>query len=324
MNVLISAAGRRVALLRIFREALAEIGISGRVFAADMSPMASAFHDADQGFLVPRCTTPAFVPAVLELCREHGIELIVPTIDTELPIYAAEVDRFRAAGVTVLISSPELISIANDKRRTHEWLVANDFPTVKQAEVDEVFRSPEAWMYPLLVKPVGGSSSIGVAIVSDEAALRHATKNGDYIVQTIAPGRELTVDVLVDREGRCVCAVPRERVEVRAGEVSKAVTRRRAAVIDLAKRLFEALPGAFGVQNVQVFADEDDVLSIIEINPRFGGGFPLTWEAGARYPCWLLEELTGRASGANERWTDGMVMLRYDDAVFVREQDVGR
>jgi carbamoyl-phosphate synthase large subunit len=133
--------------------------------------------------------------------------------------------------------------------------------------------------------------------------------------------------VLADRDGRCVCAVPRRRIEVRAGEVSKGVTVRSPRLQDLAARICAALPGAFGTITIQVFVDgepddPDADLAVIEINARYGGGFPLALEAGAEFPRWQLEELLGLPSTAQaDRWRDGLVMLRYDAAVFVDEAD---
>jgi carbamoyl-phosphate synthase large subunit len=118
--------------------------------------------------------------------------------------------------------------------------------------------------------------------------------------------------------------VPRRRLEVRAGEVSKGITVREPAVIDLAVRAAEALPGAWGCLNVQIFHDvASGQLAVIELNPRFGGGFPLAWEAGAHYPRWILEEVLGLPSTVHDRWTDGLVMLRYDAAVFRPREDCG-
>jgi carbamoyl-phosphate synthase large subunit len=323
-NLLISSAGRRVALVRAFRRALETLGLRGKVVAADISACASAFQEADDRFLVPRCTDQGFVEEVLERCRQHDIRLVVPTIDTELPIYAAHRDRFADAGVTVAVSSPELIALANDKVLTHRWLIDNDFPTVRQGSVGEVLADPAAWAYPLLVKPRGGSSSIGVATVTDAGELASATRRGDFIVQTIAPGVEFTVDVLVNRAGQCLCPVPRRRIEVRAGEVSKGMTVRDPRLESLATKVFSTLPGAFGVQNLQVFLDEaTGELNIIEINPRIGGGVPLSLRAGADYPRWMLEEIAGATSTVRDDWKAGLVMLRFDDAVFVDCQAAG-
>jgi carbamoyl-phosphate synthase large subunit len=323
-NVLISSAGRRVALLNSFRQALANIGVQGSVMAADMSSLSSAFHSADDSFLVPSCRHPEFIPSILENCSKRSIDLVIPTIDPELPVYAAHRDAFSEIGTTVGVSTPEVVAITFDKVSTHEWLVDKGFPTVKQYSVGEGDVGSNGLPFPLLVKPRRGSASIGVAIVEDPRQLEVATQAGDFVAQTIASGNEHTIDVLTDRSGRCVCAVPRRRLETRSGESSKGITVRSNELISLAERLCDALPGPYGPLTIQVFVDDSTGdLSVVEINPRFGGGFPLSWEAGARYPQWMIEEILGLPSTASSSaWKSGLVMLRWDEGVFVSADEV--
>lgn len=273
-NVLISSAGRRVALVEIFRRTLEHLGLSGSVLAADMSRLSSAAHSADRAFLVPPCSSDDFVPSMLEICAANGVGLIVPTLDPELPIYAEHRDRFAEIGTTVAISSPEAVAIAWDKGRTRDWLVANGFPTVHQATPEEVLSGSNGSVFPAVVKPRVGSASIGFSVVNDLLELEFAVRSGGFIVQSLAPGHEHTVDVLVNSSGRAVCAVPRRRIEVRAGEVSKGVTVRSPKLEELARSVCDALPGAYGPITVQIFHDDSSGESnVIEINPRFGGGF---------------------------------------------------
>lgn len=333
VTVLISSAGRRVELLRGFRRALASLGLDGKVVATDATWYSSAFHEADESVIVPRLDDPAFVPTLLEVCEKHAVDLIVPTIDTEMAAWVANRDRFAAIGTTVSLSGGDVVDIAADKQRTHDWLVASGFPTVAQATPEQVLADPAAWSFPLVAKPRFGSAGIGVGIVGDADELAAAVRRpglGEMVVQTLARGHEHTIDVLADRDGRCVCAVPRRRLEVRSGEVSKGVTVRSPRLQDLAARICATLPGAFGAISVQVFVDgdpdepaaDDAVLAVIEINARYGGGFPLALEAGADFPRWQLEQLLGLPSTAEaDGWRDGLVMLRYDAAVFVDEAD---
>ena len=338
VTVLVSSAGRRVELLRGFRRALGSLGLEGRVVATDATWYSSAFHEADEGIVVPRLDDPAFVPTLLEVCEKHGVDLVVPTIDTEMAAWVASRDRFAEIGTTVALSGGGVVDIAADKQLTHDWLADEGFPTVRQATPEAVLSDPAAWPFPLVAKPRFGSAGIGVGIVRDPDQLASAVRRpelGEMIVQTLAGGREHTIDVLADRRGRCVCAVPRRRIEVRSGEVSKGVTVRSPRLQDLAARLCAALPGAFGTITVQVFVDgdpddpapddaapDDADLAVIEINARYGGGFPLALEAGADFPRWQLEELLGLPSTAEpDGWREGLVMLRYDAAVFVDEAD---
>jgi carbamoyl-phosphate synthase large subunit len=324
-NVLISSVGRRVVLVGLFRQALAALDVPGSVFGADASRLSAGFHSVDGSFVVPPCKDPAFVPQMLQVCREREVRLVVPTIDPELSPYAHHREEFEAAGTVVAVSSPDVVEIGSDKGLTNEWLLREGFPTVRQAPVAEVFDDPEDWSFPVVAKPRFGSAAIGVAMADSPEHLSALTQDGEYIVQTVAPGVEHTVDVLVNRSGHPVCAVPRLRLEVRAGEVSKGMTIRNADIQRLASDVCIALPGAYGAITVQVFHDATtNTLTVIEINPRFGGGFPLAWEAGARYPRWMIEELLGFPSTAvADAWKDGLVMLRYDEAVFINREDAG-
>lgn len=320
-NILISSAGRRVVLARLFRAGLAELGLPGEVMAADISPLSAAYCEAGTRFLVPRCTDPEFVPALLERCIEHDIRLVVPTIDTELPILAETREQFAAVGTTVAVSGPATVRTGQDKLHTHEWLERAGLPTVRQWTPETAPADPAC--YPLIAKPRFGSSSIGVHLLHGPDGLEPLRKS-DYVIEEIARGNEHTVDVYVDRGGALVCAIPRRRLETRAGEVSKGVTVAHRGLLDLAGRVVAALDDAYGVLNFQCFVDpETDRLAVIELNARFGGGFPLSDAAGAHVPRWMVEDLAGLTSTATRTFTDGLVMLRFDDAVFTTRDALG-
>lgn len=319
-NILLSCAGHRVERVRILRATLDAMGLRGRVVTADAAPLSAAAAVADAAEILPPCRDAGFVPALLDVCKRHEIHLVIPEIDPELPVLAAARDQFSAVGATLLISAPQAVLISGDKIRTHEWLVASGFPTVKQGTPEEALAAPNDWMFPLIVKPAGGSASAGVARVLDAEELRYTTRRGGYVVQTVATGHEYTTDCLVNRTGKCVCAVPRRRIEVRSGEVFKGVTARVVPVIELATKIAETLPGAYGPLNIQMFYDEKSgALAVIEINARMAGGFPLAWQAGADFPRWIIEEILGLPSTARaDAWREGLVMLRYYEAVFTQ------
>lgn len=324
-NVLVSSAGRRVGLINIFRTSLSRLGVNGEVQAADMSLLSSAMESADKKHLIPRCTSSEFIPRMLEICRSEAIRLVVPTIDPELGVWAVNRERFEASGVAVAISSAATVRIARNKRRTHQWLVDNGFPTVRQADAATLLAGSSGWQFPCIAKPARGSASVGVLSIGSPEELRRLVDTEEYVVQELAPGREYTLDVLVSRAGSAVCAVPRKRLEVRAGEVSKGVTVRHAGIEDLGLAICDRLPGAYGVITVQIFLEEaSGEMRVIEINPRFGGGFPLAYEAGADYPRWMIEELLEMRPAASQHgWRGGLVMLRFDDAVYVDGSEVG-
>jgi carbamoyl-phosphate synthase large subunit len=320
VNVLISSAGRRVVLARLFRDALALLEVRGTVIAADASPLSATYTEASERFLVPRCTAPEFVPTLLDECRARKIDLIIPTIDTELPILASARGHFNAHGITVAVSGPETVAIGQDKALTHRWLVTSGLPHVTQWPSADAPDDPS--LYPLIAKPRCGSSSVGVQRVANPAELA-PLRSLDYVVEELAPGREHTIDIYIDRHGQLVTAVPRRRLETRGGEVSKGLTVANRDLITLAERVAAALPDAYGALNFQCFVGEDGQLAIIELNARFGGGFPLSDAAGAHIPRWMIEDLIGVPSTAGRDFVDGLVMLRYDDAVFTTRDALG-
>lgn len=324
-NIMISAAGRRVALLRLARRSIKELGLRGGMLGTDITPISSALHDGDDHRLVKPYADPECLEQMLAICEELNLKLIVPTIDPELPFYAEHRGRFADVGTTVMVSDPETIRIANDKQATHEWLMSQGFPTPRQAPVAVLLENLGDWAFPFFVKMRHGSSSTGATVVRDLEHLHAATSEGEFIAQTLAPGKEFTVDVFIDRAGKCRCAVPRRRLETRGGEVSKGVTVRHQAIEALACRVAEALPGGRGVMNIQIFYDHATrELQVIEINPRFGGGYPLSHEAGAPMVRWVIEEALGRPCTASmDCWRDGVVMLRFDDAVFIDRDRAG-
>ena len=319
MNVLFSSAGRRIGLMRCFREAFAELGLQGRIIAADAAPHAPAAHLADAFHLVPRCTEAGFLEALLEVCHRERVRVIIPTIDTELPFYAVNRAALSAAGVYVVSCSAETVQIAADKRLTHAWLRRNSYPAVRQMSLEQALAEAGDCAFPLIVKPAAGSASVGLRRVGSLAELvALGPPVDDLVVEEIAPGGEHTVHVYVDARGRCLCAVPCRRLEVRAGEVSKGLTVKNRPLMELARSIAETLPGARGPLNVQIFEDEAGGMRVIEINARFGGGYPLAHRAGARFAQWILEESQGKpVEPAFGAWQDDLAMLRFDDAVFL-------
>jgi len=322
-TIMLSAAGRRVELLRLLRRSAEEAGFEPRILSTDITRKSPAFHLGDIQRLVPPYRDPGCLDFLVNMCRELEVRLVVPTIDPELPFYARHREQFAAVGTTVMISSVETIRICNDKQATHEFLLSKGIPTVSQGTPESVLAGETGWTFPLFVKPRGGSASIGARVVKNIDELRVATSPGNFLVQEIAPGNEYTVDLFIDRSGKCRCAVPRLRLETRAGEVSKGQTCRCVPVEEAATRVGESLPGAWGVINTQIFYDAaSGRVNVIEINPRFGGGYPLSHRAGAPMARWVLEEIAGLESTArNDQWEDGLTMLRYDDAVFVSRKE---
>ena len=174
-------------------------------------------------------------PQMLELCRRQRIRLIVPTIDTELPAYAAHREAFAAQGTVVAISAPEVIAIGNDKVRTHAWLSEHGFPTVRQESLDTSWPRRPGWPLPLIVKPRFGSVSIGVQRIENLAELQPAAPASRVHRANHRPGRRIHDRRAGEPARARPRAVPRKRLEVRGGEVSKGMTERQESLVALGR-----------------------------------------------------------------------------------------
>jgi carbamoyl-phosphate synthase large subunit len=316
----VSSAGRRVELIQCFRASAAALGIELKVLAVDLAPtMSAACQVADRALAVPRCDHPEFVEVVLGICAEHGVDLVVPTIDPELAPLSREAARFGAVGVRVAVSAPAVVARARDKLATASWLAGLGLPAPRSATVAAARAAPQAWTWPVLAKPRAGSSSIGVQLVAAPEELERLPP--DYLVQERLWGTEYTVNLFFDAGGRLRCAIPHRRCEVRAGEVAKGRTERHAALERIAWRLGAVLAGARAALCFQAIVDPAGNPAVFEINARFGGGYPLAHCAGAHFAQWLLEETTERPLTAHNDWRAGVVMLRYDAALFRDEGD---
>lgn len=320
-NILVSSAGRRGALVRLIRETLFSRG--GKVFAVDAGSWSSACRLAEAWERVPRCTEPNFIDSVLAFCLKHDIQLIIPTIDTELPVYTRHWARFAEHGITIAVSGPETVRISGDKLDTDTFLTSAGLPTVTRIDVSGDLNRIA---YPVLLKPRFGSASQGVQVIEEAEALQFFLKRTNKpIVQELAHGQEYTVNCFIDHRQRLLAAVPHLRIETRGGEVSKCITVKQPVLLDLAEQLTAALPDAWGALCFQAFVGPDGQARIIELNPRFGGGYPICHQAGANFIRLLIDDLEGRhVLEPIKDWQAGVAMTRWDDAVFTNADDVGQ
>jgi carbamoyl-phosphate synthase large subunit len=318
LGVLVSSAGRRTQLLQCFRESAKELGIGLRIVATDMNPaLSAACFSADKTYAVPRCTDQSFISALVDICRREQIKLIVPTIDTELPVLSASAGIFSEIGATVSVSATDVIALAGDKQKTAAACHQAGVNAPKTLSGEDYCADHSRLSWPVIVKPRGGSSSINVVRPNTaQDAVKAAMNRSDMIVQELWVGQEYTVNMFFDRSGKMKCAVPHWRIETRAGEVSKGRTTDIGVLREAASKLAHLLTGARGALCFQAIVKENGSYAVFEINARFGGGYPLAHEAGARFTTWLLEESAGLLSSACDKWRAGVTMLRYDAAVF--------
>ncbi|NLX06849.1 MAG: ATP-grasp domain-containing protein [Phycisphaerae bacterium] len=317
INILFTCVGRRYELVQAFRAAAKRLGVDLFLLGTDANPLSPALFACDKHVITRPIADPDYIPQILELVREHRIDLVIPTIDTELKHLATHRQEFQDAGARVLVSDLDVIEICQDKRRTYRFLREHGFGAPETRELGEVDASKLT--YPVFLKPWNGSASKGNAVARDEEEFGYWSKRVPHcIVQPYLEGQEYTSDVYVDFQMAVRCVVPRRRIEVRGGEVSKGQTARIPALIEQCTRLVEALGAGPGVITIQAFVTLEGEIRFIEVNPRFGGGAPLSIEAGADFPSWIIQETLGaKPRIRTDGWKDGLCMLRYDAAVWI-------
>jgi carbamoyl-phosphate synthase large subunit len=313
VNVLITSASRKVALVRSFQQAFTKYG--GEVIAVDASPLAAALYSADEYALVPRSDSPDFLDAMLELCTRKHIGLIVPTRDEELPLFARYRPTFAEQGVTVLVAAPEVIERCQDKRQFQEFCRAHGFNT--PAPVDWATPGPEPLA--LFIKPRRGKGSAHAQRVDSLSALEALSSHADELVlQRFVAAPEYTVDLFSDFAGRVISVVPRERMLVVGGESFIARTVRIPEISEQSIKLAQAL-GLVGHNAIQCFFD-GKLVQFIEVNARYGGGANLGFAAGANTPAFLADLLHGAELEPQiGAYQEDLVMLRFTDDVFLHQ-----
>lgn len=316
MNIMITSAGQRVSLVRFFQKELHSLFPGSKVFTADMRPQFSpACQVSDAFFEVPPVMHTAYPGLLLDLCLQYDIKMIIPTIDTELKVLAEHREMFEANGILLIISSPAWVDTCRDKRKTNHFFADRDIQT--PAAIDK--HNPT---FPLFIKPCNGSLSADTYIIRNphEITAYHMMNEHLLFMEYMdnALYDEYTVDMYYNKQGRLCCLVPRKRLLVRAGEISKGVTCKNRLMPYLSERLSH-IEGARGCLTAQFFLHKtSNSIAGIEINARFGGGYPLSYHAGANYPRWLLQEyfLNMDIPVMND-WEDNLLMLRYDDEVII-------
>ncbi len=318
LNVLITAASRRVPLVEAFRRAIANTG-GGTVVVTDVNPLSPAVYTADRAFRVPLATDPGYVTEILAICAAQRVGLVVPTIDDELIPFAAAAPTFAAAGIAVAVSGVATTTICNDKYETCRTLARKGIAAAASFLPDDL---PETPRFPLFIKPRFGRGSVAAYGIRDARELAFFLGYvPEPVVQEHLDGPEYTIDVLCDFSGRLLSIVPRERLVIRAGVTDRGRTVKDAQLMALAESCTEALPCA-GPINIQCRI-VNGVPTVFEINARFSGGIPLTIEAGADFPRMLVDLVRGTpVAPAIGAFRADVWMTNYEASVFLTPPEI--
>lgn len=314
MKILFTSVGRRVELMQAFKNAANNLNIKLEIYGADITDSAPALYFCDYTVIVPRIKDENYIPKLIKVCNDEKIDALIPTIDTDLLLLAQHKKDF--GNTKVIICDEDKVAICRDKRYTADYF--NTVGLNSPHPVDNYKEYKEG--FPAFIKPKDGSSSIFAYKVENEKELiSYAHQVPDYIVQPFISGTEYTVDVFCDFEGNPIYITPRIRLAVRAGEVLKTEIKQDDSIIDEIKQLIKDYKPC-GQITVQLIKDNNTNKNYyIEINPRFGGGAPLSIKAGADSAEAVLRLLNGeKLEYQYKKAEDGAIFSRFDQSVRVK------
>lgn len=317
MVILFPCIGRRVVLLKLFQQACKRAGLRSVIIGTDMDETSPALQCCDKKYVVKPVANRNYGRQSLEIVRKHKVDLVIPTVDLDLAFWAKHRNALAKENCMVLISSPRVVEICQDKRLTHRFLTTHGFDSPETITAQQVLRLKRK-TFPYFLKPWDGHASRGNVVVHNREELQfYSRRIPNCLAQSFIAGQEYTADVLVDFDMQVRCVVPRMRLETRAGEVSKARTVKHRGIMGKCRSLVEQLKAGPGIITIQSFLSGDNDITIIEINPRFGGGIPLSVKAGAHFPYWIVKLWAGQSVRIHpDRWQDQLTMLRYDEAIW--------
>lgn len=323
-NVLLTCAGQRVDMVGAFRAALSEEGLGGIVVAADLNPLSPALYAADERVIALPVSHRDYIRSLLELCHEQGIRAVIPLTDLDQRLLGEARDAFAAAGATVIASDPEVSDRCGDKYAAARFFEANDIPSPRTWLPDELPPAGEI-PFPVLVKSRRGFGSRDIyrAADADELAFFLRYTPVASMVQEVCAGEEFSIDVLCDLDGRCLAAIPRSMIESKGGESIKGQSLEDPDLMAFAVRVAEVLP-VKGPANVQCFRTAGGRHEVTDVNPRFGGAFPLPVAAGGRYPAMVLALARGeRVEPRLGDYRPGVFMTRFFSHVALVQGEDG-
>ncbi len=315
MKVLISTVGRRGYLVKYFKQALAP---GDQVWGADSSPYAPGFAYCDRRFLLPEVINPAYPDKLLTLCCENNIDIVVPLIDPELEVLAPRRELFAGHNIMLLVSPPGTIQTCFDKHLTFQFARKHGLNTpLSVLSVAEALGCLEsgslAW--PLIVKPRKGSASLDIYSCHDEIQLRGAFDAcPEPMIQQYIDGPEFGYDLFADDKFRPVSVFCKKKLAMRAGETDKAVSTSDPVLIEFGLKLLKAIE-LFGPADVDMVLSPDGP-KLLEINPRFGGGYPCSHLAGADFCKKIIDIRNGQTPAPDiGDCPDGVCMLKQDEII---------
>lgn len=306
MKILFLGAGKLWQLMRHFHEDARAIGIDLELHSMELESRVPIAEYATV-HVGPKFSAPNGRQAIVDLATQIGADIVVPNADNATVALSSVKDVLAARGIDAAVSTPELCATMHDKIAAEDWFARHGDP-----------RPMPTARAPAIAKLRDGYASKGIYPLPTQLevdAFRARADAGIYLIQEYIEGDEFTVDAYVDRAGRVVDILTRQRLVVEAGIVLNSLTRWDNGIIAACQTILSR-PGWYGPQTLQFRLDSGQP-KILEINPRFGGGVTHSIHCGLRIPRWLMEERLGRLIQHDPfRWPRGSLMTRARVDIF--------
>ncbi|XOQ13344.1 MAG: Carbamoyl phosphate synthase-like protein [Shouchella clausii] len=340
MNILLTSGARRIDFVGFFQEALKKANIEGKVIVADPEYNAPSLQVGDENYVIPHQTDEHYIEAILTICQKHNVDCLVPLNDWEVPKIAAHKKELQEQGVAVFAPDQSVVDSVRDKGNYRQLLSPIGVKAPKSycsiATVKAALANNQI-AFPLMIKPRNGSASIGVEtaykIEDIEHAYHHAVNTvkesplddatakeaeNNILIEEIIEGDKYSLDIFNDLDGRFCASFIRKQLQMRGGDVDRCITVHQPELVEIARKMGEHL-GHAGYMNADVFFNGDDYY-VIDINPRFGGGYAFSHHAGADVPSAIIALTAGKT--VKEEWLTtrpNLELARHDIVVPIEK-----
>ena len=311
MNVLLTSVGRRAYMVKYFKEA---VGEEGKVHVCNSDDLTVAFHYADYSVVSPLIYDEKYIPFLLDYCQKNKIDIVISLFDIDLPILAKNKEAFKKIGTRVIVSDEAIVNICNDKWKTYQFLKDNGFNVPRTyISLQRVLLALDSGElhYPVILKPRFGCGSIGVSVAEDEMSLLYYFRRNTRVIsrsylkyesqtvpadeaiiyQECLDGQEYGADVISDLDGALQNIIIKKKLAMRSGETDIAELTMNSAIYDELEKL-ASFTKHIANMDCDVFM-VDGKPYILEMNARFGGGYPFSHMGGCNLPKAIIEWCKG-------------------------------
>ena len=319
MNILILSAGTRNKIVQYFKK---ELKGNGRVIATDCSDLAPAIYEADKYYIVPRIDEIGYIETIIDICKKERIDTLISLIDPELSLISQNIEKFKQVNVKPIISDYDKIEMCFDKYQMYEFLIKNNFRTIKSyIDKEEFYKdfSGNRIEFPIFVKPVKGSSCLNINKINSKEELEIIWKDSEKLmIQEYMDGQEYGADVYIDMiSNEPVSIFVKKKIKMRAGETDKSISVKDEKLFELIKR-FVKKAGFKGIIDIDIF-EKNNKYYISEVNPRFGGGYPHAYECGVNVPKMIINNIECKENKEEiGNYPKDVYMMKYNEIKILR------